>query len=568
MNPLDIAIVIIYLTLIFMVGIYTRNYIKNFSDFMVAGRNVNLALSVVTMLGTELGLITVMYTAQTGVNGLFASFHIGLAAFIVTLLVGLTGFVIVRLRALKVKSIPEYYQMRFGKKVRVLGAMILCLGGILNMGLFLKVGALFIQSIFGLDPDGITIMIIMLILLLLVLVYTVSGGMISVLITDYIQYVVLSIGFMIAVYYSILFLGWNDLFLSLEKIKIDNYDNIYNPVKQMGPAYISWQVILGFVSAVIWPTAITRALSVKSVSIVKKQYFWSSFSFLIRFIIPCFLGICAFIYFNGNVEDSSLTLMPKYLSAILPVGVLGIVVAGMLAAFMSTHDSYLLCWSTIITNDIIEPLSGKKIDSSFKIKITRIIIIILGCYIYYWGMFYKGSDAIWDYLGITGAIYFTGAISVVVLGLYWSKASSTGAILSLLGGLSSIVGLEPIRDFLNINIDNPAIIGLASLLFSFLLMIFGSLAFPNKKNSYSSKNIETENLISDYYIIEVLVILGLIVSYLLMGPQSNWFISIVSWKFLWKATLISVFILFIIMFLKFTLAGYKDIKDMLRINND
>ena len=99
-------------------------------------------------------------------------------------------------------------------------------------------------------------------------------------------------------------------------------------------------------------------------------------------------------------------------------------------------------------------------------------------------------------------------------------------------------------------------------------MIFGSLAFPNKKNSYSSKNIETENLISDYYIIEVLVILGLIVSYLLMGPQSNWFISIVSWKFLWKATLISVFILFIIMILKFTLAGYKDIKDMLRINND
>ena len=125
MNPLDIAIVIIYLTLIFMVGIYTRNYIKNFSDFMVAGRNVNLALSVVTMLGTELGLITVMYTAQTGVNGLFASFHIGLAAFIVTLLVGLTGFVIVRLRALKVKSIPEYYQMRFGKKVRVTSILLI-----------------------------------------------------------------------------------------------------------------------------------------------------------------------------------------------------------------------------------------------------------------------------------------------------------------------------------------------------------------------------------------------------------------------------------------------------------
>ena len=116
MNYLDITIIIIYLVMIFSIGLYTRNYIKDFSDFMIAGRNVNLALSVVTMLGTELGLITVMYTAQTGVNGLFASFHIGMAAFIVTLLVGLTGFVIVKLRTLKVKSIPEYYQLRIGKR--------------------------------------------------------------------------------------------------------------------------------------------------------------------------------------------------------------------------------------------------------------------------------------------------------------------------------------------------------------------------------------------------------------------------------------------------------------------
>ena len=69
--------------------------------------------------------------------------------------------------------------------------------------------------------------------------------------------------------------------ISLENIK--EYDQIYNPVKKLGPAYISWQVVLGFVSAVIWPTAITRALSIKSVTMVKKQYLWSSFSFLIRF---------------------------------------------------------------------------------------------------------------------------------------------------------------------------------------------------------------------------------------------------------------------------------------------
>ena len=82
MNNIDLIIIGVYLSFIFAIGIYTRNYIKSFSDFMIAGRKVNLALSVVTMLGTELGLITVMYTAQKGVDGLFGSFHIGLAAFI------------------------------------------------------------------------------------------------------------------------------------------------------------------------------------------------------------------------------------------------------------------------------------------------------------------------------------------------------------------------------------------------------------------------------------------------------------------------------------------------------
>ena len=478
MNYIDIIIICTYLLFILSIGLYTRRYVSDFSDFMIAGRNVGLSLSVVTMLGTELGLITIMYNAQTGVTGFFSSFHIGLAAFIVTLIIGMTGFVIVKLRELKVKSIPEYYNIRFGKNTRIIGAILLSLGGILNMGLFLKVGAVFIQNIFGFSSNDFSLIIIMGVLLILVLVYTMLGCMISVIVTDYVQYIVLSIGFLISIYYSIKTIGWQNIFINLEAIK--TYEVIYDPIKNMGPIYISWQVVLGFVSAVIWPTAITRALAIQDVSLVKKHYIWSSFSFLIRFILPCFLGICAFVYFNGEYKDSTLALLPQYLSEILPVGALGLVIAGMLAAFMSTHDSYLLCWSTIITNDIIEPLLNNKLTSNMKITISRIIILILGLYIFYWGLFYKGSDAIWDYLGITGAIYFTGAISVVVFGLYWSKASSIGAIMALIGGLSSLIGLEPVRTYLGININNPAIIGMCALIFSILLMIIGSLIFPDK----------------------------------------------------------------------------------------
>ena len=86
MTIFDYYIVLTYIVSVFYLGVKYRDRSSDFSNFMIAGRKVGLSLSVVTMLGTELGLITVMYNAQTGVNGLFASFHIGLAAFIVTLI--------------------------------------------------------------------------------------------------------------------------------------------------------------------------------------------------------------------------------------------------------------------------------------------------------------------------------------------------------------------------------------------------------------------------------------------------------------------------------------------------
>ena len=131
-----------------------------------------------------------------------------------------------------------------------------------------------------------------------------------VIVTDYIQYITLSLGFLFCIFFSIKTIGWSSIFSSLENIR--DYNKIYNPIKNLGLDYISWQVVLGFVSAVVWPTAITRALSLKDVGMVKEQYIWSSFSFLIRFIFPCFIGICAFIYYSGEFQGNSLALLPRY----------------------------------------------------------------------------------------------------------------------------------------------------------------------------------------------------------------------------------------------------------------
>ena len=97
-------------------------------------------------------------------------------------------------------------------------------------------------------------------------------------------------------------------------------------------------------------------------------------------------------------------------------------------------------------------------------------------------MFYEGNDSIWSYLGITGAIYFSGAITVLIAGLYWEKASKVGAILALFGGLSALLGLEPIRKSFQIDLI-PEQIGLLSLAITISMMILGSIIFPDKETA-------------------------------------------------------------------------------------
>lgn len=495
-SSIDWIIVTVYILFSFVIGWMMKKYVHSMDDYIGAGRAVGTRLGIATMTGTEMGLITVMYNAQNGYTGGFASFHIALAAAVVTLLVGLTGFIVYRLREFNVLTIPEYYEKRFGRKVRIIGGIMLTLGGVLNMGLFLKVGSMFIVGITGMSDTGLALPIVMTVLLVLVLAYTVMGGMISVIITDYVQFVVLSIGVLVATALAIWTLGWSDIFSVVQEKMGEGGFNPFAKEGEFGPEYVLWTLFTaGLVSCAIWPTAVARALAMESPKAVQRQYTWSSVSFMMRFLIPSFWGICAFVFVTTQAPDlykllipqgdepqimGNLYAMPAVLGRILPIGVLGILTAAMIAAFMSTHDSYLLCWSSVITQDIIAPLKKENMSTESRIFWTRAFIIIIGGYIWFWGIFYKGDEKIWDYMQITGAIYFSGAFSLLVCGLYWKRASSTGAVISLFCGLGAILGLSKVQEFLGIEIAS-ARIGLGVIALTVIGMVAGSLLFPDKE---------------------------------------------------------------------------------------
>ncbi len=101
------------------------------------------------------------------------------------------------------------------------------------------------------------------------------------------------------------------------------------------------------------------------------------------------------------------------------------------------------------------------------------IIIFLGLYILYWGLFYKGSQDIWDYLAVTGSIYFSGAISLVVFGLYSKRVNKYGAYCSLFCGLIALFGLTPVKNFFHIDLSS-ATISLIGLFAAVFMIFFGS----------------------------------------------------------------------------------------------
>lgn len=496
-SAIDWAIVAGYLTVSVVIGLLVRNYVSDMASYITAGRSLGTALGVATMTGTELGLITVMYSAEKGFKGGFAAFHIAVLAGLVTFLVGLTGFIVAELRKHEVLTIPEFYERRFGRSTRVMGGVMLAFAGILNMGLFLKVGSMFLVGVTGMSANSFALPAVMTTLLVLVLFYTVLGGMISVVLTDYIQFVVLSLGLIVTTLLLVARLGWNDIFDTVETVMGERGFNPVAAESSFGWDYVLWMGVVGLVGCAVWPTAVARALAMDSPQAVRRQYMWSSLSFLIRFLIPYFWGICALVFIMTqspelqawffpettgaeNAETiSGLYATPIVLGRLLPTGLLGIISAGMIAAFMSTHDSYLLCWSSVITQDIVAPLTGDRLSTRARIRLTRTFIVLIGLWVLAWGLFYTGRDDIWDYMAITGAIYFTGAIPLLVGGLYWRGASRAGANLALLAGFSAILGLGPVRHLLQWDEVSGARIGLISVTFTALVFVLGSILLPD-----------------------------------------------------------------------------------------
>jgi len=462
-------------------------------NFFASGRDVGFWTALATLGATEIGLITIAYNAQKGFNDGFSALHIGVAAFLGCVLVGLTGFIVKPLRATGVLTVPEYYGQRYGQDVRVFGATVMALGGILNMGLFLKVAALFLLTLLGIEAGSNTLIALMISLIVFAAAYTMVGGMRTVIATDVVQFVLMVAAILLALFFVSQSVSFSETITTVSNLKgRAGFDPLAND--SFGLTYVAWMVLVaGVVSSAVWPTALSRALCIKDEATVSRAYLAASWIFMGRMVLPALLGVMAFAYYQTATsvgvetlqaagDGGGLIATPLMLAEILPGWLVGFLAVAMFASFMSTQDGYLFCWSSIIARDVAAPVMGRTDDAAFQIGATRWIIPLIAAYEVYWGLVYAGGEDIWDYLAVSGSIYFCSGIVILAGGLYWSRATRRGALAALILGFSAVAALGPVKVWLGLGDISSPVIGFAAIGLSIAGFVVGSLSEAPKNS--------------------------------------------------------------------------------------
>lgn len=489
---LDGSIVGIYLLVTMIAGLMVRKYVGKVEDFLVAGREMNVYLGIASLAATEFGIVTAMYVAQAGYTKGFSGAIPGICMAVAMLAVGLTGFCVKKLRDSNVMTLPELFQNRFGSQVRWLAGVVIVLGGLLNMGAFLRLGGEFLVVTCGFQLEHLVWM--MTAMLLAVAIYTIMGGMLSVLVTDFLQFIVMSLGLLAVSFLIMKNIGLDSI---VGAVKTHVGPGGLNPIAdpKQGTITIIYQLIFQLAVVLTWQTVIARFLAAKDSNTGLKVYKGTSFFFVCRFVIPAFWGMAALFYLNqpenakhmadlrtsevaayeksnkttipesqraaiiadskayaSALEEKAKTgelsaeeqagqaaastvndrvsrhAMPKFLSLFVPIGLMGLLIAAMLAADMSTDSSYMLTWGSVIYNDILAPFRRRNKWSEKKgLAINRCIVALIGIFLFFFGLYFELPGSVLGYLWKTGEIYMTSMLVLLISCCYWKGANNWGA---------------------------------------------------------------------------------------------------------------------------------------------
>ncbi len=440
---IDFAVIGIYIGLLMWIGMTYARRDRDTDDYFLGGRKIPWWVAGVSIYATGISAISFMAIPARTYALDWSYVALGVFPPILVLIAAYTFVPL--LRGLNITTMMEYMEMRFGKSVRTLNTVILValqLGGRMSVTLLLPALALTAVT-------GWNIYASVAVMGVLATIYTLVGGISAVIWTDLAQVIVIFGGAILS--FVLICFSVDGGFAGVVEIGMD-----FNKFRSFD---FAWDfTVPTFWVFVVWAGAdlfgrigqvgMQRAFSTKDVKSARKSMITMAVLSVPGTLIFYGLGSALFAFYHQNPGDLNPTLstdaiMPLFVSQQLPIGVAGLVIAGLFAAAMSTLDSGMNVVATVITRDFYDVFRKDSTERE-RMNVARVLTVLAGIVGTALAMYMASFDlpSLWDAFSRLMGLIGGGFGGVIVLALLTKRANTAGAIVGTIFGTIMMVALE------------------------------------------------------------------------------------------------------------------------------
>jgi len=443
-NTVDYAILVIYFVFVLGIGFAARRYIKTSLDYFLSGRSLPAWITGLAFISANLGALELLGMAANGAQFGYATFHyywIGAVPAMVFLGLVMMPFYY----GSKVRSVPEYLRLRFGKPAHLFNSLTFAFATVLIAGVNLYALALVLKLMLGWP-----IIIGIIVAAAIVLAYITLGGLSSAIYNEVLQFFVILAALVPLVVVGVHSLGgWSGLHDKVEATKQGgallhswqgtSVGHVTNPLEA------SWVPIvlgLGFVlSFGYWTTnfaEVQRALSSKSLNAAQRTPLIGAFPKIFIPAITVIPGLIALVTIPGlggsnpNLEYNN--AIPLLINEFLPNGMLGLALAGLLAAFMAGVAANVSAFNTVVTYDLWEPYVKPGQDDRYYVRFGRIATVAAILIGILTALIASGYNNIMDYIQLLFSFFNAPLFATFIIGMFWKRMTPAAGLWGLVAG--------------------------------------------------------------------------------------------------------------------------------------
>jgi SSS family transporter len=474
-----LTLVIAYLLVTIAIGLVAAKRVKSSADFAIAGRHLPLAMIVTTTFATWFGSETVLGIPAKFVNsGLNGVVEDPFGAGSCLILVGL--FFAGKLYRMNLLTISDYYRERYGRSVEVICSIIIMVS---YLG-WVSAQVTALGLVFNLLSDGVISMPLgMTIGVVSVLAYTLFGGMWSVAITDFMQMIILVVGLATLAVFAGNQAGGADKVWALA-VSQDLFKFLPEPNMKDILFFVAAAITIMF-GSIPQQDVFQRVMSANSLNAATKGPIIGGICYILFAFVPMFLVVSALIIMPEQaaqlIQDDPQKVLPTLVMTQMPFVMQVLFFGALLSAIKSCASATLLAPSVTFTENIWRQFFPHQGDKQ-SLLAMRVTVLVFSALVLLYAIQMQGSSI---YEMVSGAYQVTlvGAFVPLLFGLYWSKATTQGAIFSIALGLSTwlLLLMTPAGE------EFPA--QLAGVLASLAGMLIGSLAPQALKNKHGAHHV-------------------------------------------------------------------------------